>query len=166
MKTTTLNEIRKHSPCASGWKKLLAHLSKIQADDEPLNFLTILESNGLNDAIWCARSTPEYDKDWRLLAVKYARSIQHLMTDTRSINAIDVAERFANGKATREELEAAKDAAEAVASNTAWAAAKDAAWDTTRDAIGEAVMAVAWAAAMGGVERTEQTAEFIRMVSE
>lgn len=33
---TTLNKIRAHSPCASGWEKLLNHLGKTKADDEPL----------------------------------------------------------------------------------------------------------------------------------
>ena len=50
---TTLNKIRKHSPCADGWQKLLTSLGKTKADDEPLSLLTILDSNGLDDAIWC-----------------------------------------------------------------------------------------------------------------
>lgn len=52
MYTTTLNEIKKHNPCKTGWHELLVHLGKRQADDEPLSFTTILESNGLSDAIW------------------------------------------------------------------------------------------------------------------
>ena len=48
---TTLNKIRKHSPCAQGWAKLLATLNKTKADDENVSFLTILESNGLDDAL-------------------------------------------------------------------------------------------------------------------
>ncbi len=51
MITTTLNRIRAHGPCAGGWAKLLKHLGKTQADDEPLPFATILESNGLDDAL-------------------------------------------------------------------------------------------------------------------
>ena len=39
MITTTLNAIRKYSPCTDGWKKLLAHLGKTEADDEPLPLL-------------------------------------------------------------------------------------------------------------------------------
>jgi len=49
---TTLNEIREHSPCKEGWEKLLAHLGKTKADAEPLHLLTVLESNGLDDALW------------------------------------------------------------------------------------------------------------------
>ena len=46
------------------------------------------------------------------------------MTDQRSLDALDVAERYANGQATDEELAAARDAA--------WAAAWDAAWDAQK----------------------------------
>ena len=123
---TTLNNIRKHFPCSSGWTILLAHLGKTQADDEPLPFSVIVESNGLDDALWCCRSAPEYDKEWRLFAVLCARQVQHLMTDPRSINALDVAERHARGTATDNELAAAWDAARAAG------AAAGAAWDAQK----------------------------------
>ena len=55
------------------------------------------------------------DKELRLIAVKCARQVQHLMTDQRSINALDVAEKFASGEATEEELAAAWAAARAAA---------------------------------------------------
>lgn len=144
--TTTLNRIRAHSPCEDGWKKLLKHLGKKQADDEPLPYATILESNGLDDALWCCRCEPKYDRQWRLLAVTYARAVQHLMTDPRSLAALDVAERYANGDASNEELSAAEAARDA-----AW----DAAWNAARDA-----RDAAWDAA-----RKDQTAEFLRIVS-
>ena len=51
--TTTLEEIRACDPCEDGWAQLLSYLGKASADDEPLDLLTILESNGLDDAIWC-----------------------------------------------------------------------------------------------------------------
>ena len=50
---TTLNEIRKHHPCQDEWKKLLRHLNKTKPDDEPLDLLTILESNGAHETLWC-----------------------------------------------------------------------------------------------------------------
>jgi hypothetical protein len=116
MLCTTLNKIRDCSPCTDGWNKLLKFMNKTKADDEPVSFATIVESNGLDDALWCCRSAPEYDKEWRLFAVWCARQVQHLMTDERSINALDIAERFANDEATQDEL------------NAAWAAAGAAAW--------------------------------------
>ena len=138
MLTTTLNRIRAHSPCESGWKKLLAHLGKTQADDEPLPYSVIVESNGLDDALWCCRVEPQYDREWRLFAVWCARQVQHLITDKRSLHALDVAERFANGQATIAELDAARaaawEAARDAASATAWEAARTAAWAAARDA--------------------------------
>ena len=108
---TTLNKIREKSPCQEGWEKLLKHLGKTKADDEPLSLLTILDSNGLDDALWCLRAVDGYKKEIMLFAVWCARQVQHLMTDKRSIDALDVAERFASGQATSDELDAARAAA-------------------------------------------------------
>lgn len=134
MITTTLNKIRDHSPCQEGWGKLLKHLGKTKADDEPLPFAVIVESNGLDDALWCCRTAPERDREWRLFAVWCARRVQHLMIAPRSVAALDVAERFARGEATVEELVAARDAAGAAAGD----AARDAAGVAARDAAGDA----------------------------
>lgn len=119
--TTTLNEIRRHSPCHDGWEKLLSHLGKTKADDEPLSLLTILDSNGLDDALWSARAIKGHDRDFRLFAVWSARQVQHLMTDIRSLNALDIAESFANGLCDDAARDAAGDAARAAA-DAAWAA--------------------------------------------
>jgi hypothetical protein len=82
------------------------------------------------------------ERNQRLFAVWCSRQVQHLMTDPRSIAAIDVAERFANGEATREELESACAAARAVwaAGEAARAATLEAVWAA------EAAEAAAWAA--------------------
>lgn len=111
MIATTLNRIRAHSPCEEGWRKLLGGLGKTKADDEPLPYARILEINGLDDVLWCCRAEPQYAREWRLFAVWCARPVQHLMTDPRSIAALDVAERYAHGQATDAELAAAWDAA-------------------------------------------------------
>jgi hypothetical protein len=108
---TTLNQIREHGPCVEGWTKLLQHLNKTKADDELLSLLTVLDSNGLDDALWCLRAVKGYNKEKRLYAVWCAKQVQHLMTDERSIKALDVAERYANGEASDEELEMARSAA-------------------------------------------------------
>ena len=123
--TTTMAAIRAKQPCASGWKKLIAHTG-LASDDTttPVSFLTILESNGLDDAIWCLRVIEGKDREIRLFAVWCARQVQHLMTNQRSIDALDVAERFANGQANVEELRAAAAAAAyAAAAYAAYAAA-------------------------------------------
>ena len=129
---TTLNEIRKHSPCADGWEKLLTYLGKTKADDEPLLITTILDSNGLEDALWCLRAVEGYDREIRLFAVWCAGQVQHLMIDQRSLDAMDVAERYALGKATEDELTASR--------NAAWAAVWDAVWSAAegaRDEMGQ-----------------------------
>jgi hypothetical protein len=119
------------------------------------------------------------EKDLRLMAVAFARQVQHLMNDQRSINALDVAERYANGEANIEELTAAwvaawaagvaaraarvaraagaaweaEEAEEARAARAAWAAW--AAW--AAGAVGAARAArVAWEAEAAGAARADQ----------
>jgi hypothetical protein len=134
---TTLTAIRKHQPCEPGWEKLLRSLGKTKANNEPLSILKVLESNGLDDAIWCLRAVEGYEKEIRLYTVWCARQVQHLMTDPRSLNALDVSEAFANGQATKEELDAAGDAAVDAAGEAV---------DAAGDAALAAVMAAVWAA--------------------
>ena len=173
MITTTLNRIRQHSPCHEGWTKLLKHLGKTQADDEPLPYSVIARSNDIDDALWCCRAEPDQWKTWRLFAVWCGRQVEHLMEDERSKNALNVAERHANGEATDDELAAAKDAAKAAA----WAAAKDAARAAARDAAWDAAWAAAWAAAKDAARaaawdaakaaaKAAQLEKFIEMVGE
>ena len=143
---TTLKKIRSKNPCESGWVKLLNKLNKTQADDEQLSFKTILESNGIEDAIWCLRAVEGYDREIRLFAVACARRVEHIDKTGRAKKTNDVAERFANGLCTTDELYAARaaawdaasyaawDAARAAASYAAWAAASYAAMDAARDA--------------------------------
>lgn len=163
MMYTTLNAIHAHSPCADGWAKLLRHLGKTEADDEPLPLRVILDSNGLDDALWCLRAVPNCDREARLYAVWCARQVQHLMTDSRSLAALsrslaalDVAERHASGEATDAELAAARDAAgdaaraagdAARAAEDARYAAAEAAWDAAYAAARAAARCSAWAAA-------------------
>jgi len=151
---TTLNKIRAHSPCESGWKKLLSNLGKIKADDEPISITYILDSNGLDDALWCLRAVDGCQKEMRLYAVDCARSVQHLLTDKRSIDAIDVAERHAHGQATDEELNAAGTAA--------WTAARDAAKTAAGDAAKTAARTAAWDAAWTAAREVQ--ADLLRIV--
>jgi hypothetical protein len=132
--TTTLNRIRAAGPSPNSLAKLLRHLGKTEPDDEPLPFETILDGNGLADAIWCCRAAPEYDRDWRLYAVWCARRVEHFLTDPRSRAALDVAERFARGEATTEELDAARSVAWFAAGAAAWSSARSAAAATARSA--------------------------------
>ena len=101
---TTLNQIRVYSPCSEGWVKLLRYLHKAQADDEALPILTILESNGLDDALWCLRAVEGKDKEIRLYAVWCARQVQHLTTDPRVEACITATEAYAHNKISVQEL--------------------------------------------------------------
>lgn len=169
---TALNKIRDHQPCTDGWEKLLRTLGKTKADDEPLSLITILDSNGLDDALWCLRAVDGHEKEMRLYAVWCARQVQHLMKDQRSLDALDVAERFANGKATENELNAAWDAAGDASGDAsgdaARAAAGDAARAAARAAARDAARAAAWAAAWAarGAARDAQEAKFREMFGE
>ena len=98
----------------------------------------------------------------RLFAVWCAREALKLLDnpDPRSVAACDVAERFANGEATNEELAAAWDAAWATARRdaaqaAAWAAARDAAraaaWDAAQAAAWAATQTAAWDVAQDAV---------------
>lgn len=168
--TTTLNKIRSHGPCESGWRKLLKGLGKSEADDSNLSLERILEINGLDDALWALRSVDGIEKAARLFACDCAQRVAHLNPDPRVQAAIDTARRFARGEANREELQAAQDAAYAArcaaayagsaawyAWAAAWAAASDAASDAARAVAVDAARAVA-----GGSERKIQIKLFIK----
>ena len=104
------------------------------------------------DLIWAAtRPCVLTDKELRLFAVFCARSVQHLLKDPRSRDAIDVAERHADGLATNDELRAAYDAAYA-----AYAAVYAAA-DTSAYAA-----YAAYAAVYAAADAREQQAAWLR----
>ena len=133
---TALNKIREHSPCTDGWEKLLKHLGKTKADDDPLDLLVVLESNGLDDALWCLRAVDGHEKAIRKLACDFALAVGHLWKMPKIVEQYlttqDENIRAAAGAAAGD---AAGDAARAAA----WAAARAAAW--------AAAGAAAWAAA-------------------
>ena len=134
MLNTTLNEIKKHRPCIGGWRKLLHHLGKTEADDESLNIMTILEANGIEDAVWCLRAF-KY-RDYCLFNADVAESVLSIFEakypkDARPRNAIKTIRDYKAGKITKEELgpDAACDAYDAAAAYDDAAAAYDAAYD-------------------------------------
>lgn len=131
MITITLNKIKKQGPCNKGWKILLKSKSGLDYN-EPFPLSDILDSNGLEDALWALRCIPEYSKLWRKYAVWCARQILHLMEDPRSINALNVAWRHSRGEIVETALDAASDAA----------------WDAALDATSDPALAAAEAAAL------------------
>jgi hypothetical protein len=148
MKTLTWADFAKHEPCYNPaekygeWEGTILDL--MQHPEIPAK-----------DKVWAfTREGIVGDKTLRLFAVGCARKVQHLMKDQRSIDALDVAERYANGNATEDELAAAREAAKAAAWAAAgvveWYAAKAAAGDVAREAAEAAEWAAAWAAAEAG----------------
>ena len=123
--TTTLRQIRQHSPCSEGWRTLLSYLGKTGADDDPLPLVTILQSNGLDDALWCLRTITGHDKEIARFALSCAQEVKHLMTDRRLLDALDALERHLEIPLSREELDRVSAAAGA-ATRTAEAAAWEA----------------------------------------
>ena len=165
--TTTFNLLRKANACAGRYKFLRNALPAV-TDDEPINLLTILETNGLDDALWALSATAENcDKVARLMAADFAEQVLPLWrkysTDKRPELAIRAARDFADGLITAEQRAAAGAAAgaaawaasraaawsasRAAAWAAAWAAARAAAWAAARDAARAAARAAAWAAA-------------------
>lgn len=141
MKTINNELIRSFNPCYDPSKQNIP-------ENETLPVLEWVEKyRGVvpaKDIIWLlCHNEFLSDKELRLFAVWCARDALKIIEnpDARSIEACNVAERFANGDATMEELDDARAAAMKVAIdvafNAAWAAfnaASDAAWYSTSTA--------------------------------
>ncbi len=122
----------------AGYDKLAHHLGGVTAYGKttPIPLTVILDSNGLDDALWCLSAVlpeeeQERDKLARLLACDYAEHVLHIYEakypdDQRPRRAIEVARRYAMGDASRTELAAAWSAAGS-AGSAAWSAAWSAA---------------------------------------
>lgn len=154
---TTLAAIRAEHPCEDGWRKLLAHLGKTAADDEPVPLLTVLESNGLDDALWVLDRTGCNPRLARHFGAWCAEQVLPLFEDEhpddmRPRLAIAAARDDAMSGADRAPAETAAWSAGAAATGgaswVAWAAA-GAAGDAPADAAG-AARAATWAATWAG----------------
>ena len=156
--TTTFRLLRKASASPACYELLQKSLPREEyTDDTPINLLTILETNGLDDAIWALSATAENcEKVARLMAADFAEQVlplwQKYSQDKRPELAIKAARDFAHGLITILELAAARAAVWAAA------AAADAlvAAPVARDALNAArasarasapVARAAWAAA-------------------
>ena len=147
---TTFNILREHGACKEGYDRLARCLGSVKkyGADTPIPLITILESNGLDDTLWCLRAVlPEEevkrDREARLLACDYTEHVLHIYEkhhpgDQRPRRTIEMARRYANGEATDEELMAA--AAWVTVWETMWAAA---AWATAAEAAVRATAAAA-----------------------
>lgn len=169
MKTEIENYLQKHNACREGaaYARTQKSLAEVWDNCPKLEWL-----------FWMLAKQPNKpEKELRLFAVWCARQVQHLMKDKRSLDALDVAERFALGKASVEELRAARDAARGSAGSADAAArgAADAAWyaawgsaDAARGSA-DAAWYAAWAAGAAGAAalgaaRDAQLKQFKKMI--
>jgi len=150
--TTTLNLLHKAGACTRGYKELIAALGADYPHEKPIDLLTILDTNGFNDALWALCATAENcDMVARLMAADFADQVlpiwQKYSQDKRPALAIQAARDFAHGRISRQKTAAAWDAARAAAEAASGAAAGFAARAAARAAAGAAAGAAAWAAA-------------------
>jgi hypothetical protein len=163
VKLTTF--LRKHSACTDGADWAIA------TGCETIEEIWLREDLKPEWRIWIVTQEGVLtDKQLRLFACRCVREAWHLLTDPRSREAVEVAERFANGEAMKEELAAAKAAAEAAAWEAAKAAAEAA--KAAAKAAAEAAKAAAWeaaevaeAAAMAAAWATAEVAEAAAMAA-
>ena len=116
---TSLTLLKQHGACTSGYRKVIKYLGGAKAAHAygliPLT--VVLDSNGLDDALWCLRAVPpeeeaERDVLARLYSCDCVEAILNLDAavgpDGKSEQLILVARRFALGLATRRKLNAAR----------------------------------------------------------
>ncbi len=171
---TTFRKLKEHQACTSGYKQLAVSLGGITkyGRDTPIPLDRIMESNGMDDTVWCLRCTLE---DAENLIIEFAcdcaeRVLGHYERyypeDKRPRQAIEAARACVTDKspASRAAAEAAAWAAEAAAT-TGWAAteaarAAGAAAEAARAAAGDAGDAVraAWVAAWAAAGAAEAAA--------
>ena len=164
--------LKKHDACGEGFKWAVENcktMEEVWNTAKPEWFIWLATREGV---------LPEMDL--HRFACWSVRQIWDMLKDERSRNAIEVKERWIEGKATDEELAAARDAVRdiavaatraatrAAARVTAQDAARAATWDAAWDAAGAAARASAAAgaaaratAAAGAASRKKQ-AQYIR----
>ena len=115
------------------------------AGDKPVEQV-VAECHRGDWLLWLAKKCGVERQPLTLAKGHCANTVRHLMTDERSLIAVDVAIAFGEGKATRQELDAAATAASA-ASYAAYAAAADSAATAAAYSAATAAAYAAYAAA-------------------
>jgi len=154
---TTFRKAWEAGACSSKYNKMAKALGGVKeyGRDTPVPLDKVLDICGLDAALWCLCCVIEpADKEIRLLACDFAEHTLSIFEekypdDKRPRQAIEISRKFAEGKATRGELDAAwdaaRDAARAASLAAAWAAEAAAA-----DAVADAACAAAAAARVAG----------------
>jgi len=89
-----LEDIRDKHPCADGWKRLVKSLDGRTEGNVSLSH--ILDSNGIEDAVWCLRVLPY--RDQCLFRADVAELTVHLCDDPRPKQAIDAIRQWHSGE--------------------------------------------------------------------
>ena len=139
MLTTSFANVKEHHACAAGYQKLARHLRGVReyGANTPIPLLTILESNGLMDALWCLRAVPpeqthEARRIGSLLTADSAKRVLHIYErqypgDPRVADCIEGVYKYWRGEIDLETLRKLRAAAHAAYAAYA-AAAADAAY--------------------------------------
>jgi len=152
---TTLSKLHEAGACTEGYRKILKHIGADYDKDKPVALSTILESNGLEDTLWCLRCTTEPAEN--VIIEFVCRCAEHVLhfyedkypDDKRPRQAIEAAwgcliDKSPAGRATWAAARAAARAAWAAraAARDAWAAA----WAAARQMFNEMALAALEAA--------------------
>jgi hypothetical protein len=134
---TTFQKIKDCKPCGDGWKQLISY-HKPSSLDEEISIKEIMESNGLNDAIWALRVI-DNTEILISLSIDLAESVLHIYEkqfpgDTRIRDCIDACKKYIRGEISESELIEKKKGAYN---------AYDAAYDNGDDAFAARVVAFA-----------------------
>jgi hypothetical protein len=143
MKTINNALIRSFRPCYDPLEKGIPDGETLSVKEWVEKYRDVVPTK---DILWLLLREPFFSKkDLRLFAVWCAREALKLIDtpDERSINAVLVAERFANGEATVAELEAAYSAAELAADSATNLVARLAAYSAAYSAADSAARSAA-----------------------
>ena len=129
IKTVTIDQVIRWRPCSDYPRK---RINSLFAGRESLSWEDIVALDiSTEDKLWALlREDFIPDRELHLLACDFAEKVLHLTDDPRCAEVIRVKRIWVDGKATYEELAAARAAAWAAVRAAAW----DAAWDAARDA--------------------------------
>lgn len=160
---TTKRLLRKYNACRVQYAHLVSALGPM-ADNAPIPLVRILESNGLDDALWALRAVPQKQRTLRdRLARLYAcrcvretplgdgRTVWNLLLPNGPLRSVvEISERYAVGDATMDDLDAAQDAAwDSVERNAIFDAVLDSARGSALASADVTACNCAWAAAFG-----------------
>ncbi|MHB1954724.1 MAG: hypothetical protein ACYCOU_13345, partial [Sulfobacillus sp.] len=146
--------------CEDYYNRLVRALGPDWGDEQEINLLDILEKNGVADCIWALRATEQGgEKIARLIACDIVELILPIYEkahpgDIRPRVIIETSRRFANGTATKEELNQAKTVALTMSTAGDVAGAAGVKRDVELTAMAAMAATVAWVT--GDAEREYQ----------